>query len=332
MYKKKSSAEVWFCCWLHIEVFIFAKRGSPSWLSSEDEDVTDCEIKNECKRWYYLFKNNLENWPFEILSMTRVYEGAPPGIHVHTVHAYDPGRKSVMYNLLDVRDHTYFNMDSSSGNISTAKTIDKVGDTYEIIAVAISQGETKLRQLQITVTDFNIHPPVFEHDVYRGELHVRSKVGATVLRVRALDDDSVPYNAEVYYKIDDPRDPRGRFSMDPQTGVLTLARSLEASPSEPIVELGVTAVDGGSPKRSDYARIEVLIKTISEPRDVRSANATGSTVQVCWTRPEYGQVLGYIVKYREVENPHGQPSFLNITSDATSKCSHPCRVKAMDRL
>ncbi|GFW75134.1 uncharacterized protein TNCV_448391 [Trichonephila clavipes] len=62
----------------------------------------------------------------------RVYEGAPPGIHVHTVHAYDPGRKSVMYNLLDVRDHTYFSMDSSSGNISTAKTIDKkIGDTYE---------------------------------------------------------------------------------------------------------------------------------------------------------------------------------------------------------
>ncbi|CAL1261924.1 unnamed protein product [Larinioides sclopetarius] len=169
-----------------------------------------------------------------------------------------------MYNLLDVRDHTYFSMDSSSGNISTAKTIEKkVGDTYEIIAVAISQGETKLRQLQITVTDFNIHPPVFEHDVYRGELHVRSKVGVTVLRVRALDDDPVPYNAEVYYKLDDPKDPRGRFSMDPNTGVLTLARSLEMSPSEPIVELGVTAVDGGSPKRSDYARIEVLIKTIS---------------------------------------------------------------------
>ncbi|CAL1261925.1 unnamed protein product [Larinioides sclopetarius] len=233
-----------------------------------------------------------------------------------------------MYNLLDVRDHTYFSMDSSSGNISTAKTIEKkVGDTYEIIAVAISQGETKLRQLQITVTDFNIHPPVFEHDVYRGELHVRSKVGVTVLRVRALDDDPVPYNAEVYYKLDDPKDPRGRFSMDPNTGVLTLARSLEMSPSEPIVELGVTAVDGGSPKRSDYARIEVLIKTISEPRDVRSANATGSTVQVCWTRPEFGQVLGYIVKYREVENPHGQPSFLNITSDATSKCSTLVELK-----
>lgn len=29
------------------------------------------------------------------------------------------------------------------------------------------------------------------------------------------------------------------------------------------MELGVTVVDGGSPKRYDYARIEILIKTIS---------------------------------------------------------------------
>ncbi|KAG8200010.1 hypothetical protein JTE90_001241 [Oedothorax gibbosus] len=258
----------------------------------------------------------------------RVHEAAPPGLHVSTVQAYDPGRKSVLYNLLDVRDHAYFAMESASGNISTARKIDKnVGDTYEIIAVAISQGETKLRQLTITVTEFNAHPPEFEHDVYRGELHVRSKVGTTVLKVRALDKDTIPYNAEVYYKLEFPDDPRGRFILDPQTGVLTLARSLESGTSEPVVNLGVTAVDGGSPKRSDHAKIEVLIKTISEPREVRSANATGSTVQVCWGRPEFGQVLGYIVKYREVENPHGQPAFLNITSDAASKCSTLVELK-----
>ncbi|XP_054720828.1 uncharacterized protein LOC129230455 [Uloborus diversus] len=258
----------------------------------------------------------------------RIYEQAPPGVHVATVHAYDPGRKSVQYNLLDVRDHIYFSVESSSGNITTAKQIDKkVGESYEIIAVAISQGETKLKQLQVTVTEFNVHPPVFEHDVYRGELHVRSKVGATVLRVRALDEDPLPYNAEVYYQLDQPDDPRGRFIIEPRTGVLTLARSLEVGTSEPTVELGVLAVDGGSPKRYDYSRIEILIKTISEPREVRSANATGSTVQVCWMRPEYGQVLGYIIKYREVKNPHGAPSFLNITSDAMSKCSTLVELK-----
>ncbi|GBM06275.1 hypothetical protein AVEN_208967-1 [Araneus ventricosus] len=89
----------------------------------------------------------------------RVYEGAPPGIHVHTVHAYDPGRKSVMYNLLDVRDHTYFSMDSSSGNISTAKTIDKkIGDTYEVPAGnsravdngALQRSRHKTHHVQVT--------------------------------------------------------------------------------------------------------------------------------------------------------------------------------------
>ncbi|KAG8183212.1 hypothetical protein JTE90_005661 [Oedothorax gibbosus] len=255
----------------------------------------------------------------------RVHEGAPPGLYVSTVQAYDPSCttcKSVLYNLLDVRDHAYFSMESASGNISTARKIDKkVGDTYEIIAVAINQGETKLRQLTITVTEFNVHPPQFEHDVYSGELHVRSKVGTKVLQVQAVDKDTIPFNAEVYYKLEDSEDPRGRFTLGLRSGVLTLVRSLERGTYEPFVNIGVTVVDGGSPERSDHAKIEILIKTISEPRDVRSANATGSTVQVCWGRPEFGQVLGYIVKYREVEIPHSQPAFLNITSDAASKCS-----------
>ncbi len=69
----------------------------------------------------------------EPLHDPRVYEGAPAGVHVATIRAYDPGRKSIMYNLLDVRDHSYFSMETTSGNITTAKKIDKkVGDTYEV--------------------------------------------------------------------------------------------------------------------------------------------------------------------------------------------------------
>lgn len=68
---------------------------------------------------------------------------------------------------------------------------------FQIIAVAISQGETKLKQLQVSVTDYNVNAPAFEHDVYRGELHVRAKVGTSVLRIHAKDEDPIPYNAEV---------------------------------------------------------------------------------------------------------------------------------------
>ncbi|GFW75129.1 adhesion G-protein coupled receptor G4 [Trichonephila clavipes] len=187
------------------------------------------------------------------------------GPFVSNLHHFKLKTPNCLWGSLGDADHYVFacSLTKDFHLVSPSQNTKKALFQSIIIAVAISQGETKLRQLTITVTDFNIHPPVFEHDVYRGELHVRSKVGVTVLRVRALDEDPVPYNAEVYYKLDDPKDPRGRFNMDPQTGVLTLARSLEVSPSEPIVELGVTAVDGGSPKRSDYARIEVLIKTIS---------------------------------------------------------------------
>lgn len=68
---------------------------------------------------------------------------------------------------------------------------------FQIIAVAISQGETKLRQLQVSVTDINVHAPEFDHDTYRAELHVRAKVGTAVLEIHAKDEDPIPYNAEV---------------------------------------------------------------------------------------------------------------------------------------
>lgn len=88
-------------------------------------------IYNIIHRYIFYFTGKLSFR--EPLHEPRVYSGAPAGVHVTTIRAYDPGRKSIMYNLLDVRDHSYFAMEPSSGNITTAKKIDKkVGDTYEV--------------------------------------------------------------------------------------------------------------------------------------------------------------------------------------------------------
>lgn len=65
----------------------------------------------------------------------RIYAGAPAGIHVTTVHAYDPDepRKRVEYNMTTVMDSKYFVVDQNSGNVSTCRTINKpVGSLYQV--------------------------------------------------------------------------------------------------------------------------------------------------------------------------------------------------------
>ncbi|KAL1440918.1 hypothetical protein MTO96_008966 [Rhipicephalus appendiculatus] len=137
----------------------------------------------------------------------RVHENAPAGIHVTTVRALDesaPG-KPVAYSLLDVKDSTYFHLNTLTGNLTTARPITrKVGEKYEVIVAAVSQeGVTEVKTMQIKVTVPNEYPPQFEHPVYRAEVHqTRTRPGYRVLQVRAQDPDPVPYNAEVYYRLD----------------------------------------------------------------------------------------------------------------------------------
>lgn len=70
-----------------------------------------------------------------LMHQPRIYAGAPPGVHVTTVHAYDPDRprKKVEYNLPNVFDYQTFVVDQLSGNLTTAMPIEKgVGQTYEV--------------------------------------------------------------------------------------------------------------------------------------------------------------------------------------------------------
>ncbi|KAL1471842.1 hypothetical protein MTO96_039682, partial [Rhipicephalus appendiculatus] len=187
----------------------------------------------------------------------RVHESAPAGVHVTTVRALDesaPG-KPVAYSLLDVKDSSFFHLNHVTGNLTTARPITrKVGDKYEV------------KTMQIEVTVPNQYPPRFEHPVYRSEVHqTRTRPGYRVVQVRAHDPDPVPYNAEVYYRLEaGPESTRALryLALDGITGEVMLNRSLADVPDSTIA-FTVIAEDGGSPKQQDRARVEILVKTIS---------------------------------------------------------------------
>ncbi|XP_037271639.2 uncharacterized protein LOC119163684 isoform X1 [Rhipicephalus microplus] len=254
----------------------------------------------------------------------RVHENAPPGVHVTTVRALDesaPG-KPVAYSLLDVKDFNHFHLNHVTGNLTTARAITrKVGDKYVVIVAAVSQGVTEVKTMQIEVTVPNQYPPRFEHPVYRAEVHqTRTRPGYRVLQVRAHDPDPVPYNAEVYYRLEaGPESTRAlRYvALDGITGEVMLNRSL-SDVGDSTIEFTVVAEDGGSPMKQDRARVEILVKTISDPQNTRAVVLNETSVRICWQRPLYGNVSGYVVKYRAT--PENVTSYVNVTTGAVDKC------------
>ncbi|KAK8763706.1 hypothetical protein V5799_033685 [Amblyomma americanum] len=254
----------------------------------------------------------------------RVHEGAPAGVHVTTVRALDesaPG-KPVAYSLLDVKDSNHFHLNHITGNMTTARPITrKVGDKYEVIVAAVSQGVTEVKTMQIEVTVPNEYPPRFEHSVYRAEVHqTRTRPGYRVLQVRAHDPDPVPYNAEVYYRLEPgPESTRALryLALDGITGEVMLNRSL-ADVAGSVIAFTVIAEDGGSPKKQDRARVEILVKTISDPQNPRAIVVNETSVRICWQRPLYGNVSGYVIKYRPVAE--NVTSSVNVTTGAADKC------------
>lgn len=67
------------------------------------------------------------------------------------------------------------------------------------------------------------------------------------------------------------------------------------------------------------------MNAFAEPLNVEVANATDSTVEICWTKPQYGEVIGYLIKYREAIS--NKAYSLNITSNASSKCTVVAKLK-----
>ncbi|XP_054722019.1 cadherin EGF LAG seven-pass G-type receptor 3-like [Uloborus diversus] len=232
-----------------------------------------------------------------LMHQPRIYAGAPAGVHVTTVHAYDPDhpRMKVEYSMPKVLDSQTFIVDEKTGNLTTATAINKtVGETYQVMVSAVSEGASDLEHLQIAVTEFNQFAPRFEARGYTAAFHSEASLNTQVLQVKAYDPDTAPHNAEIYYKMDQ-NETSTYFSLDSLTGALVLTQPINRTPSP--LRFGIFAEDGGSPKRWDYVPVTVVLKTLSAPRDVIVNNITYESADACLKPPEYGKPQGYAFIY-----------------------------------
>lgn len=166
---------------------------------------------------------------------------------------------NITYAIFDGEYRRNFSLDPVTGKMSLHQPIDfeqlsggdsNIRSIYLTIVAADAGSPNMLTKvpLVVYVHDVNDFQPVFDEGNYEAAVYEDLAPGATILQVKAFDfDGSSPNNAIVYRIQDGARD---KFTVSPETGVLTVAlgASLDPDLTDPKLwkySLTIVALDGG---------------------------------------------------------------------------------------
>jgi protocadherin Fat 1/2/3 len=162
---------------------------------------------------------------------------------VYTATATDGDTGSngkVVYYLEEGSGLGYFRIDSTNGKVSVAALLDRERQSsYELVITARDSAtfpRSSRMLLMIKITDVNDNNPYFTQPMYLAKVPDKTAENTFVTVILARDPD---VQARLSYTLTDTSK---NFKVDPQTGVVRTARSLEGSVRK--FELSVTASSG----------------------------------------------------------------------------------------
>lgn len=157
---------------------------------------------------------------------------------------------------------------SSATIVSRSSLRGKVGN-YTLLVQVSDQGKpvrSSTSPVRICITDVNDHNPIFVKPPSNMTIRVaeNATIGTRVVDVLALDSDS-GLNAQVRYRLRELPNGHWRFfSIDPVSGVISLAKELDRE-SIRIHELRVQAYDLGTPTSlSTDMDVTVLVTNVDD--------------------------------------------------------------------
>ena len=158
--------------------------------------------------------------------------------------------------------HSLFKVDTQTGVIVTAASLRSfVGDVFLFTLSATDSGVPSLTgnlQISLTVTQPNIHCPVFVGLSSSVDVSEMAPIGTNVVRLSAIDKDGKPSpNGIVKYSLDALAS--DRFNIDSQSGLITLARSV----GDESYILIVVASDHGQPQCHTREKIDVKVISLN---------------------------------------------------------------------
>ncbi|NXE18627.1 PCD23 protein, partial [Ardeotis kori] len=163
---------------------------------------------------------------------TTVRENQDPGEFVIKVEAVDrdAGLNSLLqYEILPGTGYEKFKMNSNSGELVTAASLDR--ETQEFFSIKGnschdlgSPSRSSTAQLYVTVLDENDHNPLFAKSQYQVSVREDLEEGSAILDLFASDKDH-GLNGKIMYSLID--DTFGAFAIDSVTGSIVTTKALD---------------------------------------------------------------------------------------------------------
>lgn len=190
-----------------------------------------------------------------------VNESVPVGTSVLTVAAQDGDRGEngyITYSISSLRSLP-FRINQFSGVVATSGQLDCdfSPDSFAFVVRASDWGSPYRRESEVSVTvhvkNVNDNQPLFEKTACHGSVSRDFPVDRVITTVSAVDVDEL---ALVKYKIVSGNK-LGFFNLNPDSGVLTLQRSLVPAVSANAFSLKIVATDGENLSEPMYVNISV---------------------------------------------------------------------------
>ncbi|XP_015922304.1 neural-cadherin-like isoform X1 [Parasteatoda tepidariorum] len=214
----------------------------------------------------------------------KVEENADPGTFVIRVEATDQDKGyngQVRYSVVQQPNQrgTKFIVDEITGDVRTNKVFNREGEDGRFVSVtlkATDRGNPPLEgvcSFKVEITDVNDNPPLFHRSEYHENIKQDTPVGSNVLRIAASDEDADNNGVVVYSLFPTSSEYRGYFSINPESGWISLKKSLDREK----YFLRAEATDKGVPPMK--ASVNVILEVVDRKNN-----------PPVWDQPVYGPI------------------------------------------
>ena len=224
---------------------------------------------------------SFNNLVFETRTVTiEIPESEEPGSVILEPTVLDFGQSATLEFSLSVLDSS-FTVNSATGSVSIGESmLDHEARTVHQFVLQATDTSTPNRiaqaDIEVIVTDTNDNSPGFLDTPYTAFIANDVGIGHEVLTVTAIDLDEGT-NALITYQF--TSDPSNSFAIEPESGLITVATSLEGMQLGSTLTLTVQARDSGQPSLSSLADISIGIVDPNAPQfsmNVYTANISES--------------------------------------------------------
>uniref|UniRef100_A0A674CDS9 Cadherin 7a n=1 Tax=Salmo trutta TaxID=8032 RepID=A0A674CDS9_SALTR len=202
------------------------------------------------------------------LSKMLISEAAKVGTTIGTVSAHDPDSTNspIRYSIDRNTDlERFFNIDATTGVISTAKPLDREVNAIHNITIFAMESLDPLQVgkgiILITVTDINDNAPVFAID-YETYLCESARPGQVIETISAIDRDEPQSGHRFFFSLTAEAAGNLNFTLrdnkDNTASVLTMRGGFQRH-DQTMYRLPVFIMDGGSPALSSTNTLSIRV-------------------------------------------------------------------------